>query len=85
MTFLNGLLAFGAAAFTIPLLIHLLHRNRVVTVDWGAMHLLQFSRQSPGIHSSFIRHSIGIHPAFTRHSPSIHPHSLAFVGIHRPK
>lgn len=44
MTFLNGLLAFGAAAFTIPLLIHLLHRNRVVTVDWGAMHLLQFSR-----------------------------------------
>ncbi|MFY8201350.1 MAG: BatA domain-containing protein, partial [Pirellula staleyi] len=44
MTFLNGLLAFGAAAFTIPLLIHLLHRNRYVTLDWGAMHLLQFSR-----------------------------------------
>lgn len=44
MTFLNGLLAFGAAAFTIPLLIHLLHRSRFQTVDWGAMHLLQSSK-----------------------------------------
>ena len=40
MTFLNGLLAFGALAFTIPLAIHLLHRSRYRTVDWGAMHLL---------------------------------------------
>ena len=44
MTLLNGLLAFGAAAFTIPLLIHLLHRSRYQTIDWGAMHLLQSSR-----------------------------------------
>ena len=41
MTFLNGLLAFGALAFTIPLAIHLLHRSRFTTVDWGAMHLLE--------------------------------------------
>ena len=44
MTLLNGLLAFGAAAFTIPLLIHLLHRSRYQTIDWGAMHFLQSSR-----------------------------------------
>ncbi len=44
MTLLNGLLAFGAAAFTIPLIIHLLHRSRYQTVEWGAMHLLQSSR-----------------------------------------
>ena len=44
MTLLNGLLAFGAAAFTIPLIIHLLHRSRYRTVDWGAMHLLKSSR-----------------------------------------
>ncbi len=44
MTLLNGLLAFGAAAFTIPLIIHLLYRSRYQTVDWGAMHLLQSSR-----------------------------------------
>jgi hypothetical protein len=43
MTFLNGLLALGAAAFAIPLLIHLLFRTRYVTVPWGAMHLLQSS------------------------------------------
>ncbi len=40
MTLLNALLAFGALAFTIPLAIHLLHRSRFRTVDWGAMHLL---------------------------------------------
>lgn len=44
MTLLNGILAFGAAAFTIPLLIHLLNRNRFKTVDWGAMQLLQSTR-----------------------------------------
>ncbi len=44
MTFINGMLAFGAAAFVIPLLIHLLNRNRFQTVDWGAMQLLQSSR-----------------------------------------
>ena len=40
MTLLNGLLAFGALAFTIPLAIHLLFRSRFKTIDWGAMHLL---------------------------------------------
>ncbi len=40
MTLLNGLLAFGALAFTIPLAIHLLFRSRFKTVQWGAMHLL---------------------------------------------
>lgn len=44
MTLLNGLLAFGAAAFTIPLIIHLLHRSRYRTIEWGAMHLLQASK-----------------------------------------
>ncbi len=41
MTFLNGLLAFGALAFCIPLVIHLLNRSKFQTVDWGAMHLLE--------------------------------------------
>ena len=40
MTFLNGLLALGALAFTVPLAIHLLFRSRFRTLDWGAMHLL---------------------------------------------
>ncbi len=44
MTLLNGLLAFGATAFVIPLFIHLLNRNRFQIVDWGAMQLLQSSR-----------------------------------------
>lgn len=41
MTFLNGILLAGAAAFMIPLIIHLLNRRRVSVVRWGAMHLLQ--------------------------------------------
>lgn len=40
MTLLNGALALGVLAFTIPLAIHLLFRNRFRTIDWGAMHLL---------------------------------------------
>ncbi len=40
MTFLNGALLFGAFAFSIPLIIHLLNRSRFRTIDWGAMHLL---------------------------------------------
>ena len=40
MTFLNMALLAGAAAFLIPLIIHLLNKRRVVTVRWGAMHLL---------------------------------------------
>ncbi len=41
MTFLNGILLTGAAAFLIPLIIHLLNRRKVNVVRWGAMHLLQ--------------------------------------------
>ena len=41
MTFLNAALAFGAAAFAIPLIIHLLNRSRFRTIPWGAMHLLE--------------------------------------------
>ena len=41
MTLLNGLLAFGALAFTVPLAIHLLFRNRFQVMEWGAMHLLE--------------------------------------------
>ena len=40
MSFLHGILLFGAAAFLIPLIIHLLNKRKVVTVRWGAMHLL---------------------------------------------
>lgn len=41
MTLINGLLAFGALAFTVPLAIHLWYRSRFRTVSWGAMHLLE--------------------------------------------
>lgn len=40
MTFLNQSLLFGAAAFLIPLVIHILNRSRLRTIEWGAMHLL---------------------------------------------
>ncbi|MFM7607080.1 MAG: BatA domain-containing protein, partial [Prosthecobacter sp.] len=40
MTFLNVALLAGGLAFLIPLLIHLLNKRKVVTVRWGAMHLL---------------------------------------------
>lgn len=40
MTFLNAILLAGAAAFLIPLIIHLLNKRRVTTVRWGAMNLL---------------------------------------------
>ncbi len=43
MTFLNALLAFGATAFTIPLVIHLLNRSKYMTIDWGAMQFLESS------------------------------------------
>jgi len=40
MTFLNIALLAGGLAFLIPLIIHLLNKRKVVTVRWGAMHLL---------------------------------------------
>jgi len=41
MIFLNAILLFGAAAFSIPLIIHLLNRSKFQTVDWGAMLFLE--------------------------------------------
>lgn len=41
MSLLNASLAFGAFAFTIPLIIHLFFRSRFKTLDWGAMYLLE--------------------------------------------
>lgn len=41
MILINGLLGLGALAFTVPLAIHLLFRNRFELVDWGAMQFLQ--------------------------------------------
>ncbi|MCM2375052.1 BatA domain-containing protein [Aporhodopirellula aestuarii] len=41
MTFVNGIMALGAAAFVVPLVIHLLFRSRYRSMDWGAMFLLQ--------------------------------------------
>lgn len=40
MTLINAVMAVGAAAFVVPLAIHLLHRSRVKPVRWGAMHLV---------------------------------------------
>jgi hypothetical protein len=44
-TFLNAVLLFGAAAFTVPLLIHLLHRTRYTSIEWGAMFFLDDLRR----------------------------------------
>jgi len=41
MTFLNGALLAGVFALAIPLIIHLFHKSRFKTVQWGAMHLLE--------------------------------------------
>ena len=41
MTFLNIALIGGVLAFNIPLIIHLLNKNRYQRVDWGAMFLLE--------------------------------------------
>jgi hypothetical protein len=40
MTFLTGSLLFGLLAAAIPVVIHLLHRQRTVPVPWGAMQFL---------------------------------------------
>ena len=41
MTFGNPLLAWGALAFSIPLILHILNRSKFRQVEWGAMHLLE--------------------------------------------
>ncbi len=43
MSFLTPILLAGIAAFTIPLVIHLLNRRRYREVPWGAMHLLEMT------------------------------------------
>lgn len=43
MAFLTPILLFGAAAFSIPLVIHLLNRRRFTDMEWGAVHLLETS------------------------------------------
>lgn len=40
MTFLTGSLLFGLLAASVPVIIHLLHRQRTVPVPWGAMQFL---------------------------------------------
>ena len=41
MNFLNQPLAWGALAFSIPLILHILNRSKFRRVEWGAMHLLE--------------------------------------------
>src|SRR3954468_5317157 len=41
MIFLNLLLAGGLVAVSAPIIIHLLHRSRVMPYDWGAMMFLE--------------------------------------------
>lgn len=40
LNLLNSPLAWGALAFCIPLILHILNRSRFRRVEWGAMHLL---------------------------------------------
>lgn len=40
-TFMNTPLAWGALAFCIPLVLHILNRSRYKRIEWGAMHLLE--------------------------------------------
>jgi hypothetical protein len=40
MSFLTGSLLFGLVAAAVPVIIHLLHRQRTVPVQWGAMQFL---------------------------------------------
>jgi len=41
MVFLNLILAGGLIAVSAPIIIHMLHRNRVIPYDWGAMMFLE--------------------------------------------
>lgn len=45
MTFLNIILLGGAAAISIPIIVHLFNRSRFRQVRWGAMHLLDTTMQ----------------------------------------
>ena len=46
MTFLNWVMLAGLAAVAIPILIHLLNRQKATIVDWGAMRFLMESLTS---------------------------------------
>ncbi len=46
MNFLNAMLLGGGLAFSVPLLIHLLRREKFQRVDWGAMRWLEAVPQS---------------------------------------
>ncbi len=46
MTFLNGILALGTLATLLPLVIHLLNRQRFETIDWAAMHFIAAVHQA---------------------------------------
>jgi hypothetical protein len=46
MTFLNWAMLAGLAAVAIPIIIHLLNRQRATVVDWGAMRFLMDSMTS---------------------------------------
>jgi len=41
MTFLNAILLGGLIAGAIPIIIHIINKNRFKQVQWGAMHLLE--------------------------------------------
>ena len=41
MTFLNAILLGGVLAGAIPIIIHIINRNRFTRIRWGAMHLLE--------------------------------------------
>jgi len=41
MTFLNAILLGGVLAGAIPVIIHIINRNRFRRIPWGAMHLLE--------------------------------------------
>lgn len=41
LSFMNQPLAWGALAFSIPLILHILNRSRFKRIEWGAMHLLE--------------------------------------------
>ena len=48
MSFLTGSLLFGLLAAAIPVVVHLLHRQRTTPVPWGAMQFLLESQRRPG-------------------------------------
>jgi uncharacterized membrane protein len=41
MTFLNAILLGGVLAGAIPVIIHIINRNRFKRIQWGAMHLIE--------------------------------------------